>query len=82
MHMEFEQPDDHQQSITRPFDLSSGNVNERASINTNPDQGYSDHSDSRIYTRHVHQTFPIKFTGCTSDGNLEYHLLLPAGIGN
>ena len=27
-------------------------------------------------------TLPIKFTGCTSDSNLEYHLLLPAGIGS
>ena len=27
-------------------------------------------------------TLPIKFTGCTSDSNLEYHLFLPAGIGS
>ena len=35
--MEFEQPDDLQQSVTRPSDLSLGNMNERTSINTNPE---------------------------------------------
>ena len=33
--MEFEQPDDLQQSVTRPSDLTSKNMDEGASINTN-----------------------------------------------